>query len=196
MGMDGAGKTTIIQHLEGWFKELGVRTHMEHTHDYQVRAIHGLVQSFGQEDRIRRFHYFLYGWPLVAMLDHWITFRRRFAAHDPKMLILTDRYFYDKYVRFRFWGIALPGLFYLYRWLIPHPTCTILLDVPTEIAVKRKGEYSSRDYDTFRREYLSFAKKMGRFVRVVDAARPLNVVLEDVQKEISAACRDQRLIPA
>lgn len=178
MGMDGAGKSTVIFELEKWLRQRGVKTKVLHTHDYHVAPLNK-INALGRESFIRRFHYLFYLWPLAALIDHRATFRRNFAGGDS--LILTDRYFYDKYVRFRFWKIAIPGLFTLYKWLLPQPWRIILLDVPTEIAVRRKGEYSPADYDVFRREYLRFAKLMGPSVVIVDASAPLAEVLDCVK---------------
>jgi len=186
MGMDGAGKSTVIEGVDQWLRENGIAARVLHTHDYNVKALHSL-NSLGKESWVRRFPFLFFPWPFVALFDHLMTFRKRFGGGG---LILTDRYFYDKYVRFRFWGIALPGLFYLYKWLIPKPLCAILLDVPTSVALERKGEYSREDYDRFRREYLDFAKKMDR-LSVVDATMPLPGVLDAVKRCISSRMKNE-----
>lgn len=191
MGMDGAGKSTVIAKVNQWLNENGVSTKIFHTHDYNIPSLKKL-NAIGQETFIRKFHFLFYFWPIVALADHCVTYRRKF--HGGNSLLLTDRYFYDKYVRFRFWRIAFPGLFYLYKWLIPKPWRIILLDVPTEIAVQRKGEYSSADYDVFRREYLRFAKLMASHVDVVNAAAPLDHVVESVKQCLNNSIKERSLV--
>lgn len=183
MGMDGSGKSTVIAGLDEWLRSKGVKTQLRHTHDYSVKTLHK-VNAVGNERIIRKFPFLFYLWPVVAFFDHFVTYRRSFSGRS--CLILTDRYFYDKYVRFRFWRIAFPGLFYLYKWFIPRPMLTVLLDVPTAVAVERKGEYSSEDYDIFRREYLRFANRM-KSVLVVDATKPVPEVLDSIKQRLSLA---------
>ncbi len=182
MGMDGSGKSTVIKAVGDWLADQGIPTQTYHTHDYNVKSLN-TINAFGQEAWIRRFPFLFFPWPFLALVDHLATFRRKFS--NQQKVVLTDRYFYDKYVRFRFWGIAVPGLFYLYKWFIPKPLFIFLLDVPSSIAIERKGEYSEADYDKFRREYLLFSRKM-KAVHVVDAAQPLDSVIEVVKNVISA----------
>lgn len=177
MGLDGAGKSTIASKLAEWLADRSVRTVRLHTHDYSAKAIARSVNSFAKERWIRQFRFLLIPWPLIALADHLLAFKRQFANQDEDAVILTDRYFYDKYVRFRFWGIVLPGVFYLYKWLMPRPRCAILLDVPVSVAIARKGEYSREEYERFRLEYLRLAHRMNGIVSIIDATAPVEEVV-------------------
>lgn len=184
MGLDGAGKSTVVAEIAKWLTSHNIKTHSLHTHDYSAKPILKALDIFGKEKWIRRFRYFFFLWPFIALIDHMITFKRKFSTQDENTIILTDRYFYDKYVRFRFWSVVLPGVFYLYKWLVLKPLCAILLDVSVQTAIDRKGEYSRQDYEKFRREYLDFAKRMKGIVTIVDATSPLEEVINLVKNEI------------
>jgi thymidylate kinase len=184
MGMDGAGKSTVMEEIARWLASHNIKTCSLHIHDYSAKPISKVLDIFGKEQWIRRFRFLLFPWPFIALVDHMVIFRRRFANQDEDILILTDRYFYDKFIRFRFWGIVLPGVFYLYKWLVPKPLCAILLDVPVQIAMDRKGEYSQQDYEKFQTEYLRFATGMKGIVTVIDATAPLEEVVDSAKRVI------------
>jgi len=69
------------------------------------------------------------------------------------------------------------------RRLYPRPDLVVLLDAPAEVLHARKGEGTVESLEARRREYLSQAGVFRRFV-VVDASRPIEMVVADVRARI------------
>jgi thymidylate kinase len=95
-------------------------------------------------------------------------------------LVLFDRYVYDAFLP------PQPPLVWLkkpYLWVLAHccppPTLTVILDVPGEVAWRRKGENSVAESEEERRELLALRHRLKR-VHVIDATRPLDDVVADV----------------
>lgn len=73
----------------------------------------------------------------------------------------------------------------LLRRFYPRPDMVICLDAPAEVLHARKREQSVESLDRRRREYLALST-VARDFNVVDATRPLPVVIEEITGMIQA----------
>jgi thymidylate kinase len=110
----------------------------------------------------------------------WSRYATSLAHRARGELVLFDRYVYDAFLP------PQPPLVWLkrpYLWVLAHscpaPTLTVILDVPGEVAWRRKGENSVAESEQERRELLALRHRLNR-VHVVDATRPLDEVVADV----------------
>jgi len=74
--------------------------------------------------------------------------------------------------------------FWYVERMLPRPNVVILLDVPGEIAHKRKPELSADDFEDRRRALKACAERDGR-IATVDATQPLDIVVDKVAKLIA-----------
>jgi thymidylate kinase len=73
--------------------------------------------------------------------------------------------------------------YWMMQHLFPKPDLVICLDVSADVLYERKGEASPRRLKKRREAILEQGSRLPNFV-VVDAAQPLDQVLEDVRREI------------
>jgi thymidylate kinase len=69
--------------------------------------------------------------------------------------------------------------------LLPRPDLVILLDAPAEVLYQRKGEWSIAYLEQRRSDYRAALRHARRSV-VIDATRPLDDVVEDVLRAVTA----------
>jgi thymidylate kinase len=107
----------------------------------------------------------------------WTYGRRRY-------LVVYDRHFYYDYYASdvqaragRSMSSRLHG--YLLRRAYPRPELAVCLDAPAEILHARKAEQSLEVLKLRRAEYLSLAK-LEQNMKVVDATRPLDAVVDEI----------------
>lgn len=91
-----------------------------------------------------------------ALVGYWVKiFPRRVKGH----FILFDRYFIDVLadpVRYR---IKTKGFFIrAFHFLLPKPDIWILIDLPTDVLLKRKQELDYETAEKLRRQYLSLPR--------------------------------------
>lgn len=104
-------------------------------------------------------------------------------------VVVLDRHFYidyhaadvvaaDRTIRRRIHGWVLANLY-------PRPDLTIYLDAPAEVLLARKGEGTLESLERRRSDYLAVGQLVPHF-EVVDATRPLEVVIDDVVVRVEA----------
>lgn len=106
---------------------------------------------------------------------------------DGGALVLFDRYYHDLLAdprRYRYGGPAWLAR-RVGRW-IPAPDLFVVLDAPAEVLQARKAEVPPAESAAARAAYLDLAGALPR-ARVVNAARPLARVVDDVAALIRAA---------
>jgi len=101
-------------------------------------------------------------------------------------LSLFDRYFPDCLVdpkRYRL-PVSCARMTELAARLMPEPDLYVVLDAPASVLQERKSEVTTEESERQRQDY---ALRMARLpnVAVVDAARPLTEVVEDVVERVS-----------
>lgn len=101
-----------------------------------------------------------------------------------QMVVFFDRYYHDLLIdprRYRYggpiWLARLVGKF------IPPPDLFILLDAPPEVVQSRKQEVPFTETARQREAYLYFVRSQKNGI-VIDASRPLEKVVADVQQKM------------
>ena len=131
----------------------------------------------------------------LARLTLWVAeewFRQLVAWYFRARgdIVVFDRHFFADYYHTDIAGEAgrrsvagaVHGL--LLRRLYPKPDLVICLDAPGQVLYDRKGEATSQWLERRRQQYLQLATVVPHFV-VVDACRPLDVVVKDVADTIT-----------
>ena len=137
-------------------------------------------------------------WFVHSTLGYYVTIHPALARST---LVLYDRHLVDSLVdprRYRYKGS--PRLLRLIWRLVPKPDLVILLDAAPEVLQARKRELPFDEMVRQRAAYLSLVRTM-TYGHVVDAARPLNLVVGDVNDIIlrhlnTRIARRFRLAPA
>ena len=176
VGPDGAGKSTLVQGLEG---SLPVRT---------STAYMGLTGGrMPLADRLR-----LPGLVfLTRVAISWVRYLSIVIARTGGDVVLVDRYAFDGRVPS---GVRLGPVRRRTRRLeasmVPGPDLLVVLDAPGSVMFERKGEYDASTLETWRRAYRRIAADVEDSV-VLDATEPATVVLGQAQRHVWR-CLEQR----
>jgi hypothetical protein len=133
-------------------------------------------------------------WSCVSVLnrlaEEWYRQILAWSYVRRGVIVIYDRHFHTDYRAHDFavtyertLDRRLHG--FLLSRVYPKPDLVIYLDAPPEVLFARKGEGTLESLERRRSEYLDLAAQTPRFV-VVDAARPLTEVTDDVLSAIQA----------
>ena len=165
-GMDGSGKTTLANRLATELASRGVETEVIHGHTYAASS-----NSFGfSEERIRKYRILLRLVLPLAWLDNLYTYFTRYRSAGRGKTIISDRYFYDKAARLLYFGIGGKELMKLYVKTLPRPQHIFFLDLPEDIAARRKEDYSREQLKNFRNAYRYLARVLN--APLIDSSEP------------------------
>lgn len=183
LGPDGSGKSSVIERVE---QDLAPA--FRRAKRYHLRPNFG--RSSGSGAPVTDPH----GTPPRGMLPSlakvglwwldyvWSYFSDILWRRVKSTLILFDRYFDDLAVdprRYRYSGPQ--WLARLASRLVPRPDLVICLDAPPEVLQGRKQEVPPEETARQRQAYLDLARTLPN-ARVVDASRPLDEVVAEVEK--------------
>lgn len=151
VGNDGSGKTYQAKRV---FQNLGKdRLSVKLIHfDHFFLRIPKLIESNkyfstkGEKSQSIKLFRVLRGnvlfgviFPIIAYLDFLVFYLIKIMFSLEKIIIL-DRYFYDKLIKFYDLKICSPMLFNLLMQITPVPNATIYLDLGADVSFKRKKE--------------------------------------------------------
>ena len=120
---------------------------------------------------------------LCLLLANWMGYVRKVRPQLAQgKLILFDRYFPDCLIDARRYRLpaSCVGMAELVAKLLPKPDLWIVLDAPATVLQQRKCEVTPAESERQRQDYLTRLAGEPNVV-VVDAARPLEEVVEDVR---------------
>jgi hypothetical protein len=173
LGVDGAGKTTLARALS--YSPLPTPVRSQYMGLYGPAGRHG--QSLG---------------PVGRVFAAWARCGRSRVHIRRGEIVIFDRYTYDV-------ALAAPHdprtLRRAYRSLLvrtcPDPDLVVVLDVPAEVAQRRKEEHSLASLTEARRRYLELGETLPQAV-VVDASRSAHDVQREVEGLVRAAYLSRR----
>jgi thymidylate kinase len=120
---------------------------------------------------------------LVWLMEEWYA---HLFWDKKQALLVCDRYYHDLLIdplRYRYGGP--PWMARLVGRLMPQPQLWILLDAPAELLQARKQEVSREESARQRQAYLAFVRHE-RAHAIIDAAQPLDKVIDDVERAVAA----------
>ncbi|MCK4391083.1 MAG: hypothetical protein KAV83_12705 [Desulfobacterales bacterium] len=185
LGADGSGKSSILQKVEVSLVPAFRKTSLAHLRPslFKTRRNSGPVTNphnlanYSSGVSLLKLAYFSMDYILGYFTKIYLMLVR-------STLVIFDRYYHDILVdprRYRYGGPM-----WLARWvgeMIPKPDLFILLDAPPEVLQARKQEVSFEETARQREAYLELVRGMKNGV-VVDASRPLDEVVAEVNKVI------------
>jgi len=158
MGPDGAGKSTLIQHLIQAVSPAFRRHRLFHLrpmllcrpkHARDTTRPHSLPPHPAWRSIAKLFAYFLDYW-----LGYWLLVRPLLARSG---LVIFDRYFDDLLIdakRYRYGGPM--WIASAFRSLTPRPDLVLVLDAPDEVVLSRKQEVAPEEVQRQRRLYSKY----------------------------------------
>lgn len=216
IGADGAGKTTVARALQHradppvLYVYLGVSatssTHVLPTTRLVrwIKRRRGIVEDNGPPASVREVGTPVRRRGVVGELraaarltnrvaEEWYRQYVAWRAQRRGLTVVFDRHYLADFsshdlrrdVRLS-WDRRIHGA--LLRRFYPRPDAVVFLDADPAVLLARKGEGSLDDLARRRADYAALADQVERF-EVVDAARPLEVVVEDVATIVTRLAR-------
>jgi len=158
MGVDGSGKSTLIELLRKKLKNKFKKIKYVHLRPYLILLDKSTVQANPHKTKKT--------WPILLnfiRILYWLIIYRLFFylfANKPRQLIIFDRYADDLMIdpiRYKF---NLPNK--ITKFILnffPNPSLWIVLNAPIKVLEKRKKELPTKELKKQIRIYLNFAKQ-------------------------------------
>ena len=191
-GVDGSGKTTLARHLEKHLKDSKksckyIWCGWKGFESFLFKPIASIIRRNSGNKPISTYsleNNFLFDY--IAWLDYSLrVFPRLFLAIHMYNLVILDRYVYDVVVNFSLNSKKdSKKLLKNFFRIFPEPDVTFLIDVPEEIAYKRKDDIPSFEYLSIQRKYYLKLPKHHTNVRVLDGNRSKEELMYIVIKEV------------
>lgn len=194
-GIDGSGKTTLARHLEKHLKDLRktckyIWSGWRGFESFLFKPIASIIRRKTNSGNKPISTYSLennFLFDYIAWLDYSLrifpTLSLAIRMYD---LVILDRYVYDVAVNFSLNSKKnSKKLLKNFFRIFPEPDVTFLIDVPEEIAYKRKDDIPSFEYLSIQRKYYLKLLKDNTNVRVLDGNRSkeelMNIVIKEVE---------------
>jgi len=190
-GLDGSGKSTLVESLAEYCKKLNVSCRVVHFyHDnllFKLLKKVGIVKIQWNEAtrvksiaaaKINREKGKSLMWAIVTFLDSYVQYLVMIITRR-RGLIIFDRYFYDYLVSFPYLGIG--GVKWFGR-LIPKVDRGYLLAIHGEKAFARKPENLLVFFEEGEKKYLEVAKEYGLEIIDVSGKSRKSVLYEVINK--------------
>ena len=158
MGVDGSGKSTLIELLKKKLKKKFKKIKYVHLRPYLILLDKSTVQANPHKTKK--------AWPILLnfiRILYWLIIYRLFFylfANKSRQLIIFDRYADDLMIdpiRYKF---NLPNR--ITKFILnffPNPSLWIVLNAPIKVLEKRKKELPTKELKKQIRSYLNFAKQ-------------------------------------
>ena len=183
MGVDGSGKSTLIELLRKKLKNKFRKIKYIHLRPYLILLDKNTVQSNPHNSKET--------WPMLlnfVRILYWLIIYRFFFhlfANNPKQLIIFDRYAHDLMIdpiRYKF---NLPiNIAKFILDLFPNPNLWIVVNAPIKVLEKRKKELPTKELKRQIRTYLNFAKQRKNSI-VVNTNNSVQSCLSLIIKKIN-----------
>ena len=183
MGVDGSGKSTLIELLRKKLKNKFRKIKYIHLRPYLILLDKSTVQSNPHNSNA--------AWPILfnfVRILYWLIIYRFYFylfANNSKQLIIFDRYAHDLMIdpiRYKF---NLPiNIAKFILDLFPNPNLWIVLNAPIKVLEKRKKELPTKELKRQIRTYLNFAKQRKNSI-VVNTNNSVQSCLSLIIKKIN-----------
>ena len=188
LGIDGSGKSTHAEELEGWFRARGYYCTRIPFHRYLFveRLARGRRASGTSGERrggnpMR---------PLLSAVDNIILYLlTSFGRGLEGRVVLYDRYIWSTYVKYEALGYPVRPIRWLY--MLPRPKFALVLDVSVEkslgVIMGRPDHirYRSEVLRVERDEYVGIAET--HHLPLIDASRDRVIVQRELERRLAAA---------
>ena len=183
MGVDGSGKSTLIELLRKKLKNKFKKIKYVHLRPYLILLDKSTVQANPHKTKKT--------WPILLnfiRILYWLIIYRLFFylfANKPRQLIIFDRYVDDLMIdpiRYKF---NLPNR--ITKFILnffPNPSLWIVLNAPIKVLEKRKKELPTKELKKQIRIYLNFAKQRKNSI-VVNTNNSVQSCLSLIIKKIN-----------
>ena len=183
MGVDGSGKSTLIELLRKKLKNKFRKIKYIHLRPYLILLDKSTVQANPHKSKKT--------WPILLnffRILYWLIVYRFFFhlfANNSKQLIIFDRYAHDLMIdpiRYKF---NLPiNITKFILDLFPNPNLWIVVNAPIKVLEKRKKELPTKELKRQIRTYLNFAKQRKNSI-VVNTNNSVQSCLSLIIKKIN-----------
>ena len=183
MGVDGSGKSTLIELLRKKLKNKFRKIKYIHLRPYLILLDKSIVQSNPHNSKAT--------WPVLlnfVRILYWLIIYRFFFhlfANNSKQIIIFDRYAHDLMIdpiRYKF---NLPiNIAKFILDLFPNPNLWIVVNAPIKVLEKRKKELPTKELKRQIRTYLNFAKQRKNSI-VVNTNNSVQSCLSLIIKKIN-----------
>jgi len=184
MGVDGSGKSTLIELLRKKLKNKFRKIKYIHLRPYLILLDKSTVQSNPHNSKAT--------WPMLlnfVRILYWLIIYRFYFylfANKSGQLIIFDRYAHDLMIDPIRYKYNLPNRVTKFILnLFPNPTHWIVLSAPIKVLEKRKKELPTRELKKQIRSYLNFAKQRKNSI-VVNTNNSIQSNLSMVIKKINS----------
>ena len=184
MGVDGSGKSTLIELLRKKLKNKFRKIRYIHLRPYLILSDKSTVQSNPHNSKAT--------WPMLlnfVRILYWLIIYRFFFhlfVNNPKQLIIFDRYAHDLMIdpiRYKF-NLPISITKFILN-LFPNPSLWIVLNAPIKLLEKRKKELPTKELKRQIRTYLNFAKQRKNSI-VVNTNNSVQSSLSLILKKIDS----------
>ena len=183
MGVDGSGKSTLIELLRKKLKNKFRKIKYIHLRPYLILLDKSTVQANPHKSKKT--------WPILLnffRILYWLIIYRFFFylfGNNSNQLIIFDRYAHDLMIdpiRYKF---NLPNRITKFILnLFPNPNLWIVLNAPIKVLEKRKKELPTKELKKQIRSYLNFAKQRKNSI-VVNTNNSVQSCLSLIIKKIN-----------
>ena len=184
MGVDGSGKSTLIELLRKKLKKRFTKIKYIHLRPYLILLDKSTVQSNPHNSKAN--------WPMLlnfVRILYWLIIYRIFFylfTNKSRQLIIFDRYAHDLMfdpIRYKF-NLPISITKFILN-LFPSPSLWIVLNASINVLEKRKKELPTRELKKQIRSYLNFAKQKKNSI-VVNTNNSIQSSLSLIIKKINS----------
>ena len=183
MGVDGSGKSTLIELLRKKLKNKFRKIKYIHLRPYLILLDKSTVQANPHKSKKT--------WPILLnffRILYWLIIYRFFFylfGNNSNQLIIFDRYAHDLMIDSIRYKFNLPiNIAKFILDLFPNPNLWIVVNAPIKVLEKRKKELPTKELKRQIRTYLNFAKQRKNSI-VVNTNNSVQSCLSLIIKKIN-----------